>query len=100
VQHNFPAQLFLTNPRQLLRNKRDFVIGCCDQDHTRREDLPRHSRAGLPCPNKPDGPARAGLAARNYRANLPSQFAQAATQRSSDAPSPDNGQTIWHLLLG
>ena len=81
-------------------NNRDFVIGCYYQDHSRRQDPPRHSVASLPISNEPNSPLRAWLAAGNDRANLPAQFAQPASQRSSHAPCPDDGQAIRHPVLG
>ncbi len=99
VQDNSAAQLFFANPRQLLRNHCDFVIGCGDQDQPRRQDLPCHARAGLPCPNKPDGPPRACLIAGNNRTNLPSKFTQPASQRAAHASRTDDRQAIWHPVL-
>jgi len=100
VQYNSPAQLFFANPRRFPRNNRDFVVGRGDQDHSRRQDLPRHSGASLPSSNEPNSPPRAWLAAGNDRANLPTQFAQAASQRPSHASRPDDGQAIRHPVLG
>jgi hypothetical protein len=100
VQDNFPAQLFLADARQLLRHNRDFIIRRGNQDYLRCNDLPRHSRAGAPRSNESNGSPRAGFAAGNNRANLPSLFAQAASERASDASRSDDGQGIWHLLLG
>jgi hypothetical protein len=100
VQHNSPAELFFADTRQLLRNNGDFVIGCGDQDHPRSQNLPGHSRTSFPCSNEAHGPPRARFAAGNDRANLPSQFAQPASQRSSYASRPDDGQAIRHPVLG
>src|SRR5882672_559835 len=94
------AQLFFADPRQFLPNNRDFVIGCCDQDHPRCQDLPRHSGASFPCSNEPNGPPRARVAAGNDCSNLPPQLAEPASQRSSDASRPDDRQAIWHPVLG
>jgi hypothetical protein len=100
VQDNFPAKLFFADPRQLLRNNCDFVIWCCDQDYGRDQDLPRHSGARFACSNEANGASRAGFAAGNDHANLPSQLAQPASQRSSYATRPDDSQAIRHPVLG
>jgi len=100
VQYNSPAQLFFANPRQLLRNNCDFVIGCRDQDHSRRQDPPRHSGASFPISNEPNSPPRAWLATGNDHANPPARFSQPASQRSSQASCPDDGQAIRHPVLG
>ena len=93
-------EFFAANPRQFLRDIRDLVIGSGDQDHTRREDLPSQSRRGLPCSNEPNGAARTRIAAGNDGANLPPQFGQAASQRTSYASRPDDGKAILHHVLG
>jgi hypothetical protein len=100
VQYDSPVQLFFANPCQFPRNNRDFVIGCGNQDHPRRQDQPRHSGASSPSSDEPNGPPRAWLAAGNDRANLPAQLAQAASQRPSHASRPDDGKAIRHPVLG
>ena len=99
VQDNSPAQFFFANPSQFLRNNCDFLIGCGDQDHSRCQDLPRHSGTSLACPHESNGSTRARFATGNDRANLPPQFTQPAAQRAPHASRPDDGEGLFHLVL-
>ncbi len=99
VQHHFPAQFFGTNARKLLSNSRDFVIRRGNQNDRRRQDLPLHSSARLPSSDESNGTARTRLAARNDGADLPSQFAQTASQRSPHAAGADDRKATFHRVI-
>jgi len=99
MQDNPSAQFFFANPGELSRRKGDFIIRRGNQDDPRQQDLPRHSRESLPCPNESNGAPRAGFAAGQNRANPPPRFTQLASQRTSHSSRTDDGQATWHAMF-
>ena len=100
VQNCFAAQLFPTDPRQLLRNFGHSVVRHGDENQVRRKDLPRHSCTWNASANESNGPARTRFAPCYNRADLPALFAQAVPQGASHTPCANQRQARLHHVLG
>src|SRR5579864_2091323 len=100
MEHDFAAQLFSAHASKVTRNVRNRVIRSGNQDDARREKVSGQAAMRLPCSYEANRAPRGGLAAGNDNIYLPPQFPQAATQRTPDASRTNDGQGLFHLMLG
>src|SRR6516162_846452 len=99
VQNDSRTQFFFAHARELARHSRNCIVRRGDQDDVRQKNMTGKASMRLACPDESDGAARRGFAPRNNNSNLPTQFPQAAPERTPNAASPDDGQSLFHLVL-
>ncbi len=100
VQDHFAAQLFGPDAGQFARNILDRVVRDGYQYYSRGQDFSNGNRMGLTSTDEADCFSRGHNTASYDRADFPSQFAQSASQRTSDAACPDDRQAFLHAMLG
>jgi hypothetical protein len=100
VQNDFTAQLFGADACQLLGYLGYTAVWRSDQDNLCSDHLTRQESMRVPGSDGSHDFACGRLAARHNRADLPSQLAQATSQRSAYTTCTDDRKAAWHYMLG
>src|SRR5215831_12393251 len=99
VENDPTAQFLASHAGEFARHARYGVIRRSDQNDLRQEDVTRQAGMRLPFADESNRTPRGSFAWGDNDANLPSQFPQAAAERTPDAAGPDDGQCLFHLVL-
>ncbi len=100
MQHDFAAQFFRADSRQLFGNFYDRIIRSGYQDQPRGQNFTRERRACFSGADEAHRLARGGLTSCYDRADFPIQFMQTPSQRATDASCTYDRQSATHVMLG
>jgi len=100
VQNDFTAQFLSADACQILGYLGHTAVGRSNQDNLCSDYLTRQESMRVTGSDGSYDFARGRLAARHYRADLPSQLTQATSQRAAYATCTDDRKAPWHYMLG